>query len=128
MEMGVQGTKPKASEAHVAHIVSKSLSEDIDCQPESGKAKVGFFRASCLYLLMFNSARVGKEGSGIDRAVWRFFLHLDHRLNSPLNAFTASDTPHKQFDSLDLWLVPALVRFFATFLPLFLGLTCCYLG
>ncbi|KAF8334626.1 uncharacterized protein EI90DRAFT_443897 [Cantharellus anzutake] len=94
MEMGVEGTKPKASETYVAHIVSKSLSEDIDCQSESGTKLEWAKKAAALIERFGGFSSIQMLG--------------DHCLNSPLNAFTASDTPHKQFDSLDLWLVPAL--------------------
>ena len=36
----------------------------------------------------------------------------DNILNSPLNAFTATASPHEEFDGLDMWLTPVNVGSF----------------
>ncbi|KAF8310344.1 uncharacterized protein EI90DRAFT_3006951 [Cantharellus anzutake] len=92
--MDVERTKPDLGETYVAHIITKSLSEDIEGQSEGVKAKFQWAKKAVALIERFGGFSFTELGI--------------HGLDNPLNVFTTSDTPHKQFDALNLWLVPAL--------------------
>ncbi|KAF8308855.1 uncharacterized protein EI90DRAFT_3107332 [Cantharellus anzutake] len=71
-----------------------SLSEDIEGQSEGVKAKFQWAKKAVALIERFGGFSFTELGI--------------HGLDNPLNVFTTSDTPHKQFDALNLWLVPAL--------------------
>ncbi|CAA7263813.1 unnamed protein product [Cyclocybe aegerita] len=85
--------RPTAS-THVAHIISQSLSSDIGGMTQAARDKFTWASSAAAVLERFGG----------------FSAHAilgEANLNSALNAFTASSTPHTWFDCLNLWLVPA---------------------
>ncbi|KAJ3563705.1 hypothetical protein NP233_g8768 [Leucocoprinus birnbaumii] len=85
---------PKPCPTHTAHIISQSLSDDIEGASEAVSVKFNWAKTAGAIIERFG----GFSSSEV----------LDDRvLNSPSNAFTAEAISHGQFDDLALWLIPA---------------------
>jgi len=85
--------KEKCAVTRSAHIISQSLSSDIEGLTPAVLAKF----------------RWGKMAGAMIERFGGFSSHDvlgDNILNSPLNAFTATASPHEEFDGLDMWLTP----------------------
>ncbi|CDO71725.1 hypothetical protein BN946_scf184920.g9 [Trametes cinnabarina] len=80
---------------NVAHIISQSIAENIDGVPPAQQAKFQWARTAGAMIERFGGFNA-HEVLGHDN------------LHNPKNAFTATQTPHMYFDSLDLWLTPAM--------------------
>ena len=113
-QLPVPGRKRAA--VQVAHIISRSLSENVEGAAPEVRAKVAICHAvsasTDTICLQFEWAKTA--GAIIERfgGISTHELLGDAVLNSPLNAFAASFAPHLEFDQLDLWLTPAQVRSF----------------
>jgi len=84
----------KHDPAYVAHIISQSLSSGcVDVTP-TGITKFEWAKTAGAIIERFGG----------------FSTHEvlgEQNLNSPRNAFMASNAPHQEFDRLDMWLTPA---------------------
>ncbi|KAJ3490132.1 hypothetical protein NLJ89_g11461 [Agrocybe chaxingu] len=79
---------------NVAHIISQSLSSNIDGMTQAAREKFDWASTAAAVLKRFGGFSTYDILGG-------------DNLNSAVNAFTVTETPHVLFDCLNLWLVPA---------------------
>ncbi|KAI0658263.1 hypothetical protein C8Q70DRAFT_184922 [Cubamyces menziesii] len=94
-QRGIVGPSPEATATNVAHIISQSLTDNINGVTPAHQAKFEWARTAGAMLEHFGGFNA------------RNVLNQDN-IHSPKNAFTASIDPHEMFDQLDIWLTPAM--------------------
>ncbi|KAI0261957.1 hypothetical protein BC834DRAFT_893435 [Gloeopeniophorella convolvens] len=80
---------------HVAHIVSQSLSDRIGGMTQAAQDKLRWAVSAAAILDRFTGIGIRNVLSGLD-------------VHNPVNAMMAATVPHILFDTLQVWLTPAL--------------------